>query len=109
MTPAIINIAAVEQVDDFCLRLRFDNDTVQVVDFYYFLSQARHPAIRAWLDPVRFATFRLEYGDLVWGDYDLCFPIMDLYLNQIEHHPYLESAAQSLQPKKQRSTWTLGA
>ena len=36
-------------------------------------------------DPVRFATFRIEYGELVWGDYDLCFPVIDLYLNQLEH------------------------
>jgi hypothetical protein len=27
----------------------------------------------------------LEHGDLVWGDFDLCFPIMDLYENQIMH------------------------
>ena len=86
MTPAIINIIAVEQVSDFCLRLEFDDGTEQTVDFQPFLSQARHPATRAWLDPVRFATYRLEYGDLVWGNHDLCFPIIDLYRNQIAHH-----------------------
>ncbi|MBF0124398.1 MAG: DUF2442 domain-containing protein [Magnetococcales bacterium] len=90
---AIINIIVVEQVGDFRLRLQFDDNTEQIVDFYPFLSHARHPAIRAWLDPVRFATFRLEYGELVWGDYDLCFPIIDLYYNQLEHHPAMESVA----------------
>ncbi|MEO5339053.1 MAG: DUF2442 domain-containing protein [Magnetococcus sp. MYC-9] len=86
MTPAIINIVTVEQVSDFCLRLKFDDGTEQTVDFHPFLSQARHPSTRAWLDPVRFATYRLAYGNLVWGNHDLCFHIIDLYRNQIAHH-----------------------
>ena len=44
-------------------------------------------------DPVRFATFRLEYGELVWGDYDLRFTVFDLYRNQIERHASLETVA----------------
>jgi len=30
---------------------------------------------------------------LVWGDYDLCFPIIDLYRNQLEHKNSQEEAA----------------
>jgi len=93
MTPATINIDTAEQVGDFRILLNFDDGTEQTVDFKPFLTHALHPDIRAWLDPTRFATFRLEYGELVWGNYDLCFPIIDLYRNQIEHHAYLESAA----------------
>jgi hypothetical protein len=37
------------------------------------------------LDPVRFSQFELRHGELVWGDYDLCFPIMDLYNNTLLH------------------------
>jgi hypothetical protein len=29
--------------------------------------------------------FRVEYGDLRWGDYELCFPVKNLYSNQISH------------------------
>lgn len=93
MTPAIINIDTVEQVGDFRIHLRFDDGTEQTVDFKPFLTNTPHPDIRAWLDPDRFATFRLEYGELVWGDYDLCFPVIDLYRNQIDHHSSLEAAA----------------
>jgi len=39
--------------------------------------------IRAYLDPKRFANIKIEYGDLVWDDYGLCFPISDLYENRI--------------------------
>jgi hypothetical protein len=30
---------------------------------------------------------------LVWGDYDLCFPIIDLHNNQIEKHASLQAVA----------------
>lgn len=93
MTPAIINIVTAEQVGDLRIRLRFDDGIEQTIDFKSFLTNAHHPDIRAWLDPVRFATFRLEFGELVWGDYDLCFPVIDLYRNQIEHHASLEAVA----------------
>jgi hypothetical protein len=40
-----------------------------------------------------FSTFRIEYGELVWGDYDLCFPVIDLYRNRLEHRSRQEEAA----------------
>ena len=82
MSQEPINILSVEQVGDYRLRLHFDNGAEQTVDFYTFLSRARHPEIRAFLDPARFAAYHIEHGDLVWGDYALCFPIIDLYRNR---------------------------
>ena len=93
MTPATINIVAADQVGDFRVHLRFDDGTEQVVDFKPFLSRSLHPDIRAWLDAAKFSEFRLEYGELVWGDYDLCFPVIDLYRNQIEKRASAEAAA----------------
>ena len=93
MTPATINITAAKQVADYALRLTFDDGTVQTVDFKPFLSLSRHPDIRAYLEPEHFAAFRLEYGELVWGDYDLCFPIADLYHNRLMPDVALEVAA----------------
>jgi hypothetical protein len=39
--------------------------------------------IRDYLEPSRFGTFRVEYGDLIWDDYGLCFPTAGLYENRI--------------------------
>jgi len=39
--------------------------------------------IRAYLDPEKFKQFAVEYGDLHWNDYDLCFSIADLYEGRI--------------------------
>jgi hypothetical protein len=79
-----INIKLAEQVDDFKLRLVFDDGHEQIVDFRTFLLRSSHPDIRAYLDPERFASFRIEHGELVWGDYELCFPMLDLYRNTLE-------------------------
>ena len=83
MIPDVLNIVRVEQLDDYRLSLTFDDGTQQVVDSAPFLKSAEHPAIRAYLDPARFASLRLEYGELVWGDHDLCFPLIDLSRNRV--------------------------
>ena len=44
--------------------------------------------------PSRFSAFKVAYGELVWGDYELCFPIVDLYHNTIEHQQIEVVAAQ---------------
>jgi hypothetical protein len=93
MTPPLINIVAAQQVGDYCIHIEFDDHTVQDVDFKPFLSRALHPVIRSWLAPEKFAAFRVEYGELVWGDYELCFPLIDLYHNQINYQHLFETAA----------------
>ncbi len=82
MTPAIINVLTASLVDGFRIRVGFDDGSEQTIDFMPFLSTSVHPEIRAWLDPAEFAKFRIEYGELVWGDYALCFPVIDLYRNR---------------------------
>jgi hypothetical protein len=55
MILATINITAAQQVGDYALRLSFDDHTVQTVDFKPFLTRSRHPDIRVFLEPPRFA------------------------------------------------------
>ena len=87
MIPATINIESAEQVGDYVLRLAFDDGTEQTVDFKSFLSSSRHPDIRAYLEPARFTAYRIEYGELVCGNFGLCFPIADLYHNKLLSAP----------------------
>jgi hypothetical protein len=93
MTSAVINIESTTLIGKHQIRLCFDDGTVQDVDFEPFLSQSQHPEIRAYLDESRFGSFRLEHGELIWGDYDLCFPMHDLYMNQIQGGSSLKAAA----------------
>lgn len=93
MTHPPINILSAEHAGDYRLRLHFDDGTEQTVDFLPFLSRSQHPDIRAYLEPKRFLSFRVEYGELLWGDYELCFPIIDLYRNRLEHGTPFEAEA----------------
>jgi hypothetical protein len=93
MSNANINIVSATKVGDYSLRIVFDDEIVQTVDFGPFLKRSRHPDVRAFLQPERFANFHIAYGELVWGQYDLCFPVIDLYRNCIEHLDTMAQAA----------------
>jgi hypothetical protein len=93
VTSDIINVISAKRIKDYVIRIEFDDGTYQEVDFVPFLMHALHPEIRAYLKPELFSTFRIEHGELLWGDYDLCFPITDLYRNQIDKHTHVETAA----------------
>jgi DUF971 family protein len=79
----VIAIEQVEYVAEYILRLKFDDGKEVTIDFAPFLHQSLNPLIRKYLDIERFKRFALEYGDLNWDDYDLCFPIADLYEGRI--------------------------
>ena len=66
------------------MRLAFDDGKTQTIDFEPFLRAARNPAIRDFLDMEKFKSFRIEHGNLMWGDFELCFPIADLYSGRIQ-------------------------
>jgi hypothetical protein len=80
---AVIEIVGAEHLSGYKLKLHFSDGMERVIDFEPFLLGSRNPMIRAYLEQEKFANFRLEYGDLVWDDYGLCFPIADLYENRI--------------------------
>jgi len=89
----MINITHAEHLGDYRLQLTFDDGKQITIDVQPFLTRAAHPDIRAYLEQEKFKSYRLEHGELVWGDYDLCFPIMDLYDNHILHDANTAKAA----------------
>jgi len=99
MSTPIINIVSATPAGELRIKLEFDDHTVQMVDFEPFLKHSRHPDVRAYLQPERFASFRIAYGELVWGDYDLSFPLVDLYHNTLEHATNLAQAARAVPSK----------
>ncbi|MGZ8218094.1 DUF2442 domain-containing protein [Methylomagnum sp.] len=75
----VIDIENAKYVGDYRLELSFSDGITRVVDFSSFLGRSSHPDIRKYLNKELFSQFTIENGDLMWGDYDLCFPIADLY------------------------------
>jgi hypothetical protein len=83
MKSKFIKITKAQHLKNYIVRLTFSDSTEQNVDFKPFLSGSAHPEIRKYLKPKEFKKFHLDNGDLMWGDFDLVFPIMDLYKNEI--------------------------
>ena len=76
-------ITQVNYIGDFAIRLFFSDGHQKLVDFKPFLEQAKHPAIKKYLDEKLFKTYQIKAGNLDWNDFDLCFPLEDLYQNRL--------------------------
>ena len=78
-----IAIEKAEYQQEFRIKLLFSDKSEQVVDFAEVLQTAKNPMTRKYLDLDKFKQFTVEYGDLMWNDYEMCFPTWDLYRNAI--------------------------
>jgi hypothetical protein len=78
-----ISIKEARYIGDFAIRLTFNDSHGILVDFKPFLEQAKHPAITKYLDEDKFKGFQIKDGNLDWNDFEMCFPIMDLYNNTV--------------------------
>ena len=79
----VISIVKTEYIADYKIKFVFSDETEKQIDFSDFLQQARNPMIRKYLDLSLFKSYSIEYGDIVWNDYELCFPIWDLWNGRI--------------------------
>ena len=79
-----LKIDSAKYLSDYAVRIRFNNGNERLVDFKPFLSKSLHPSIKKYMDESKFSSFSLTDGNLNWNDYDLIFPIADLYKGQIE-------------------------
>jgi len=61
------------------IHFQFSDQTERTVDFSGFLNRTRNPMTRKFIDQSLFKSFKIEFGDIVWNDYELCFPISDLH------------------------------
>ncbi|MDD5373795.1 MAG: DUF2442 domain-containing protein [Sulfurimonas sp.] len=77
-----INIIKAEYLKEYQIHLEFSDGMVQIIDFKNFILSSHNPAISKYKDLALFKAFSITEGDLEWNDYDLCFPIIDLYENK---------------------------
>ena len=78
-----IDVVGAEYVSDYKVRLTFNDDTSRVVDFEPFLRRTQHPDLTRYRAFKKFKSFRLVDGNLMWGDYEMIFPVWDLYRGKI--------------------------
>jgi len=78
-TVKYLEIVQAEYVSGYKIRLTFNDGMVRVMDFEPFLRKALNPDTTKYRQLRNFKKFHLHYGDLMWGDFEMIFPMMDLY------------------------------
>ena len=78
-----LKIDSAKYLSDYAIRIKFSDGNERLVDFKPFLSKSLHPSIKKYLDENKFSDFSLTDGNLNWNDYELIFPLSDLYNGQI--------------------------
>ena len=75
----LIEVMAANYIGDYAIRILFTDGNEKLVDFKPFLTKSLHPSISRYLDESLFKQFKISNGNLNWNDYDLIFPIHNLY------------------------------
>ncbi len=70
-------------LSDYAIRLTFNDGNEKLVDFKPFLTKSKHPSIKKYLIEHHFKQYKIVDGNLMWNDYDLIFPVSDLYSGKI--------------------------
>lgn len=78
-----IEIISARYIGDFAIRIYFSDGINKLVDFRPFLESSLHPSIRKYFDESRFKEYQITDGNLNWNDYDMIFPIEDLYKGRV--------------------------
>ena len=78
-----IEITKAQYLGDFNIKIIFSDKKEKLVGFKTFIENSLHPAIRKYMDENKFRNFHLIDGNLNWNDFDLIFPIEDLYKGSI--------------------------
>jgi len=79
----VISINKAEYLGDYKIKFMFSDETERIIDFSNFLQNARNPMTRKYLDKQLFRKYSIQYGDIVWNDYEMCFPVWDLHEGKI--------------------------
>jgi len=77
-------IILAEFAGNYSVLLTFNDGVVKKVNLSGFLKKSQHPTIRSYLDEEKFKNFKIEDGNIVWGEnWDLIFSIEQLYRGKI--------------------------
>ena len=78
-----ISIETAKYLVNYQIHLKFNDGKERILDFSKFILESKHPDIKKYQDIKLFKKFNLKYGEIEWNDYELVFPIYDLYQGKI--------------------------
>jgi len=75
----VISIKKAEYKGEYKIIFTFSDGVERLIDFSVFLKNAKNPMTKKYIDKKLFEKFYISYGDIIWNDYDMCFPVWDLH------------------------------
>ena len=79
----VIAVKSAHYKTAYVISIEFTDGTAKDVDFESFLLNAKHTGGKKYIDNKEFQRFEIIDGNLNWGDYDMIFPVMDLYKSNV--------------------------
>ena len=78
------NVADAVYLKEFKIKIFFQDGTNKIVDFKNFLYNVHtHPMYKRYRKTSVFKKFDIKNGNLNWYDYEMIFPVEDLYNGKI--------------------------
>ena len=79
----VISIQKAEYKGEYKISFVFSDGIKKSIDFSTFLKSARNPMTKKYLDKKLFKSFSVQFEDINWNDFEMCFPIWDLHEGNI--------------------------
>ena len=79
----IVSIQKADYLGEYRIKFQFSDGIEKTIAFWEFLKKAKNPMTKKYQDKQLFQSYSIEYGDIIWNDYEMCFPIWDLHEGQI--------------------------
>lgn len=79
----VISIIKAEYIGEYNIHFLFSDGVEKTIDFSSFLKNAKTQMSKKYLDKKLFKNYSINYGDIIWNDYEMCFPIWDLHEGNI--------------------------
>ncbi len=74
-----ISIQKANYLGEYKINFLFSDGVEKTIDFGRFLENAKNPMTKKYLDKKLFQSYSIEYGDIIWNEYEMCFPVWDLH------------------------------
>ncbi len=80
------DVVSAAYVGGYRLLITFDNGVSRTVDFRRYLWFSHHRHLKNYRRIENFLEFHIEYGKLMWGDFDMLFHTESLYHGEIDRY-----------------------
>lgn len=83
--PENVFVKSAKYLGDYRIAFRFTDGHTTEIDLHSFLTApGQNPMATQFLDVTRFKAFTIaDRADIVWGDWEMCFPFAALYAGDI--------------------------